>query len=174
MSEQSKDTPPAVALSLRYFRNGLYCSEAILRAFNEVYNLGLPDNLYKISTGFGSGLGESGCTCGSVTSGVMVLGLIAGRNKAYESERMVYQAVNELHKRFKEKHKMVCCRVLTKDIEWNSAEHKIKCENYVLDAAKLTDEIINKYLFEFLPQGGGKAIPAKKNPLALLRRITDN
>lgn len=174
ISEQSKDTPPAVALSLRYFRNGLYCSEAILRAFNEVYNLGLPDNLYKISTGFGSGLGESGCTCGSVTSGVMVLGLIAGRNKAYESERMVYQAVNELHKRFKEKHKMVCCRVLTKDIEWNSAEHKIKCENYVLDAAKLTDEIINKYLFEFLPQGGGKAIPAKKNPLALLRRITDN
>lgn len=173
ISDLSTDIPPAVALSLRYFRNGLYCSEAILRAFNEVYKLGMPENFYKIATGFGSGLGESGCTCGAVTSGVMVLGLIAGRNKAYESERMVYLSVNELHKRFKEKNKAVCCRVLTKNVEWNSAEHKILCEDYVLEAARITDEIINTQLFEFLPQGGGKAIPTKKNPLALFRRISD-
>lgn len=169
--DTSSELPPAVALSLRYFRNGLYCSEAILRAFNEVYHLGLPDKYYRIATGFGSGLGESGCTCGAVTSGVMVLGLVAGRNKAYESERMVYLAVNELHKRFKESTKAVCCRILTKNVKWNSAEHKITCENYVLTAAKLTDEIINKNLYEFLPQGGGKEVPTKKNPLAIFRRI---
>lgn len=170
-SDLAADFSPAVALSLRYFRNGLYCSEAILRAFNEVYHLGMPDTFYKIATGFGSGLGESGCTCGAVTSGVMVLGLVAGRSKAYESERMVYLAVNELHKKFKEQHKAVCCRVLTKNVEWNSAEHKITCEDYVLEAAQLTDEIINKRLFEFLPQGGGKTVPMKKTPLALYRRI---
>lgn len=164
---------PAVMLSLRYFRNGLYCSEAILRAFNEVYGLGYPDNLYKIATGFGSGLGKSGCTCGSVTSGVMVLGLIAGRNKTYESERMVYLAVNELHRKFKERNKAICCRILTKSVEWNSAEHKILCENYVLDAARLTDEIIKTRLSEFLPKTGGKAIPMKKNPLALIRKAKD-
>lgn len=162
---------PAVALSLRYFRNGLYCSEAVLRAFNEVYRLGLDESLYKIATGFGSGLGESGCTCGAVTGSVMALGLIAGRNKPYESERMVYLAVNELHKRFKEQTKAICCRVLTKKLKWNSAEHKITCENYVIEAARITDEIINSNLYEFLPQGGGKALPQKKNPLALFRRI---
>lgn len=161
----------AVALSLRYFRNGLYCSEAILKAFNEAYHLGLPDNFYKIATGFGSGLGESGCTCGAVASGVMILGLIAGRNKAYESERMVYLAVNELHKRFREAHKAICCRVLTKNVKWNSAEHKITCEEYVVNAAKITEDIIRKNLYEFLPQGGGKALPVKKNPLSLFRRI---
>jgi cysteine synthase A len=171
ISEDNTDMPPAVALSLRYFRNGLYCSEALLRAFNEVYRLGVPDNFYKIATGFGSGLGESGCTCGAVTSGVMVLGLVAGRNKAYESERMVYLAVNELHKRFKESQKAICCRVLTKNVKWNSAEHKITCENYVLEAARITEDIIQKNLFEFLPQGGGKTIPTKKNPLAIFRRI---
>lgn len=169
--EDNSELAPAVALSLRYFRNGLYCSEAVLKAFNEVYQLGLPDNYYKIATGFGSGLGESGCTCGSVASGVMVLGLIAGRNKAYESERMVYLAVNELHKRFKEAHKAICCRVLTKNVKWNSAEHKITCENYVVSAAKITDDIIRENLYEFLPQGGGKTLPTKKNPLALFRRI---
>ncbi len=163
---------PAVALSLRYFRNGLYCSEAILKAFNEAYHLGLPENYYKIATGFGSGLGESGCTCGAVASGVMILGLIAGRNKAYESERMVYLAVNELHKRFREAHKAICCRVLTKNVKWNSAEHKITCEEYVVSAAKITEDMIRKNLYKFLPQGDGKALPVKKNPLSLFRRIT--
>jgi len=171
--DDNSELAPAVALSLRYFRNGLYCSEAVLKAFNEVYQLGLPDNYYKIATGFGSGLGESGCTCGAVASGVMVLGLIAGRNKAYESERMVYLAVNELHKRFKEANKAICCRVLTKNVKWNSAEHKITCENYVVSAAKITDDIIRENLFEFLPQGGGKTLPTNKNPLALFRRINN-
>lgn len=171
VTENPSELSPAVALSLRYFRNGLYCSEAILKAFNEVYHLGLPDHFYKIATGFGSGLGESGCTCGAVASGVMILGLIAGRNKAYESERMVYLAVNELHKRFKEAHKAICCRVLTKNVKWNSAEHKITCEEYVVSAAIITEDIILKNLYEFLPQGGGKALPVKKNPLALFRRI---
>ncbi|MHB8132089.1 MAG: C-GCAxxG-C-C family protein [Mobilitalea sp.] len=124
-----------------------------------------------MSTRFGSGLGESGCTCGAVTSGVMVLGLVAGRNKAYESERMVFLAVNELHRRFRENSKALCCRILTKNVKWNSAEHKITCENYVIEAARLTDEIINKNLSEFLPQNGGKAVPIKKNPLAIFRRI---
>jgi len=172
-SEDHSGLEPVVALSLRYFRNGLYCSEAILKAFNEIYQLGFPDNFYKIATGFGSGLGESGCTCGAVTSGVMVLGLIAGRNKSYESERMVYLAVNELHRRFKEENKAICCRVLTKNVKWNSAEHKIVCENYVMSAAKITDEIIRKNLHEFLPQGGNKSLPTKKNPLALFRRLNN-
>jgi len=171
VSKLAGDYSPVVALSLRYFRNGLYCSEAILKAFNEIYDLGLSQTQYKIATGFGSGLGESGCACGAVTSGVMVLGLVAGRNKAYESERMAYLAVNELNQKFKDRFKAVCCRVLTKNVEWNSAEHKIACEDYVLEAAQLTDQIINKRLLEFLPQGGAKSIPMKKTPLALVRRI---
>jgi hypothetical protein len=59
-------------------------------------------------------------------------------------------------------------------VKWNSAQHKITCENYVLEAAKITDDIIKKNLYEFLPQGGGKTIPKKKNPLALFRRINRN
>jgi cysteine synthase A len=170
----SKDGVPenqAAALSLRYFRNGLYCSEAILRAFNEAYELCLEEKYYKIATGFGSGMGESGCTCGAVTGAVMALGLIAGRSKNYESERIVYTATRELHDKFRAKHKALCCRVLTKNVIWNSAEHKILCEKYVLDAARLADEIIKTSLLEYLPQYGARQVTVKRNPLALLRYI---
>lgn len=146
-----KTLPPAVALSLEYFRNGLYCSEAILRAFNEVYELNLPEEHYKISTGFATGFGEAKCSCGSVTGGVMVLSLITGRRNNYESERRNFTLVNELHNRFKEKHKVICCRALTKTVEWGSAEHKILCEDYVIDAARITDDIIKRELGDILP-----------------------
>ena len=166
------DLAPAVAKSLHYFRNGLYCSEAILKAFNEVYQLGLPEHLYKIATGFGSGLGESGCTCGAVTSGVMVLGLVAGRTKNYESERAAFSAVHELHDEFRKNNKALCCRILTKNVAWNSAEHKNQCEAYVLNAAQITEDIIQTKLKEYLPQFGTAKVSMKKNPLALFRKIT--
>lgn len=152
----------AVALSLRYFQNGLYCSEAILRGFNEAYKLGYPDDQYKIATAFGAGLGESGCSCGAVTGAVMVLSLIAGRNHNYESERLSFTVTNELHDKFRQRYKAMCCRVLTKDFEWNSAEHKFNCEAIVQYVAELTDDIIQRELTAYLPENGGKALEEKQ------------
>lgn len=156
------ELPKAVALSLRYFQNGLYCSEAILRGFNEAYELGFPADQYKISTAFGSGLGESGCSCGAATGAAMVLSLICGRVHNYESERVSFTAVNQLHNRFKEINKSMCCRVLTRNVEWNSAEHKLCCEKLVRDAAEIADDIIQRELLEYLPKNGGKQLEEKK------------
>ena len=153
--------PRSVALSVRYFQNGLYCSEAILRAFNETYHLGFPPEQYKIATAFGSGLGESGCSCGAVTGAAMVLSLIAGRCHNYESERLSFTSVNHLHDRFRAIHKAMCCRVLTAHVEWNSAEHKRNCEALVHDAAALAEEIIQSELREYLPENGGKRLEEK-------------
>jgi len=146
-----KTKPAAVALSLEYFRNGLYCSEAILRAFNEVYGLNFPEELYKISTAFATGFGEAKCSCGAVTGSVMVLSLISGRNHNYESERLAFTVANELHNRFREKYRAICCRVLTRNVKWGSAEHKIACEDYVIYAAQIADEIIKKHLCDLMP-----------------------
>lgn len=156
------ETLSAVELSVDYYRNGLYCSEAIVRAFNEVYELGLAENSYKIATGFGSGMGESGCSCGAFTAGVMVLGLVAGRNKKSETEELVYKAVKQLHEEFRKQNKSVCCRILTKDVAWGSKEHKSQCEKYVSDSATIIETIIKESLYEYLPQVGTRTL-AKKN-----------
>ena len=50
----------AVERSVGYFaEGGLYCSEAILRAFNEVHELGLPETAYGLATPFGAGMGTA-------------------------------------------------------------------------------------------------------------------
>jgi C_GCAxxG_C_C family probable redox protein len=133
-----------------YFNNGLSCSEAILKSFNEAYALGLPEHCYRIASAFGSGMGESGCACGAVTSCTMVFGLIAGRKEAYESNRLAYLAANALQQRFKSSHRAICCRILTKGVEWKSAEHNSLCDRYVHDAAKMTEEIIETQLKDLI------------------------
>lgn len=155
--------------ALKYFRNGLYCSEAIVRAFGENYDLGIPDKVNRFLTGFGSGLGESGCACGAVTGCVFVLGAVAGRLYNYESERALYTVVHKLHDGFKSVHKAMCCRILTKNVIWNSAEHRIQCEKYILTAADITDRILKTDLREYV--SGKKKAAMKKTPLALIRRI---
>jgi C_GCAxxG_C_C family probable redox protein len=117
-------------------------------------------------------MGKSGCCCGTVTGAVMVLGLIAGRTKTYESEKIVYAATEELHEKFRANHKALCCRVLTKNVVWSSVEHKMLCDKYVLDTARITGEIIRERLWEYRPEGGARHVAMKKNPLALLRYIS--
>jgi cysteine synthase A len=158
--ENNLDTslPKSVALSLRYFQNGLFCSEAVLRGFNEAYNLGLSEEQYKISTAFAGGMGEAGCACGAVTGCVMAISLIAGRNHNYESERVAFTATQKLHDEFREKHKALCCRVLTNNFTWNTVDHKLNCEDLVRDAALITNRIILEDLKEYLPENGGKGL----------------
>ena len=155
-------------LAVKYYRSGLYCSEAILRAFNEVYGLGLPENAYKISTGFGAGLSKSGCICGTVAAAAMVMGLAAGRNKSYESESIVFLSVNKIHDRFKEEHKALCCRVLTRSVVWGSSGHRKQCERFVYDTAEWTEEILKIEI----PAENFKSAPPKKFLKYILSKLS--
>lgn len=166
-----KTTSEVSTLALQYFQNGLYCSEALLRAFNEQYDLGLPENGYKMATGFGSGMGETGCACGAVTSCVMVLGLVAGRTHKGESEQLVYDAVKRLQHEFKVQYKSTCCRVLTREVIWGSKSHTQQCEDIVMTTAVITEKILLEELHEFLPRNGGKKIPKKMSLSNLKRRF---
>ena len=141
MTNQDKPIPVAED-SVKYFRDGLYCSEAILKAFNEHYHLELPDQILKIATGFGVGLGGSKCSCGSLTGGVMVLSLVFGRVHPEESEQEAFDNAAKLHNDFKKQFKATCCRVLTKPVEWGSPEHHQYCEQFVRRAAEITDSIL--------------------------------
>lgn len=132
--------------SVHYFKNGLYCSEAILKAFNEHYDLGLAPETLKIATGFGAGLGASKCCCGSLTGGAMVLSLVAGRSTADESETPAFEAVSALHDKFKQEFGATCCRALTKPVEWGAPEHHEYCVQFVSRAAELTDNYLRENL----------------------------
>jgi len=140
--------------SVAYYQGGLYCSEALLKAFDEHYDLGLTPEFRKIATSFGAGLGAAKCACGCLTGGVMVLSLIAGRSTPEVPETAAFEAAAALHDAFKQQYRSACCRVLTKRLEWGSAEHYAQCQRFVGGTAEMVATILREQLHVHPKQPG--------------------
>lgn len=128
-----------------YRGNKFLCSEAILFVINNQLGNPLPADIVKLASGFPRGIGGAGCTCGAVSGGIMALGLLLGRSEPEGTCPEVIPASKELHDWFKGKHKSLCCRVLAKNLTFNSPERKEHCINITGDVAEKTAELILKY-----------------------------
>lgn len=117
------------SLAEDYYRSGsFFCSEAIVKAIKDEFELPFPDSVIALASGFPIGIGGSGCTCGAVSGGVMALGMVFGRSQPADPKvtRMLSLA-KELHDFFQQRHTCLCCRVLTSGVEFGTPERKAKC-----------------------------------------------
>lgn len=127
-----------------YYRNGdFYCSEAVVKTIIDEFQIDVSEDVIKMASGFPVGMGGMGCTCGALTGGVMAIGLVYGRsqgkdpkvNKAMELSAKLYQI-------FCERHKVSCCKVLTRGMEKGSPEHMEQCIAFTGEMAYETAKII--------------------------------
>ena len=127
-----------------YYRNGdFYCSEAVVKTIIDEFQIDVSEDVIKMSSGFPVGMGGMGCTCGALTGGVMAIGLVYGRsqgkdpkvNKAMELSAKLYQI-------FCERHKVSCCKVLTRGMEKGSPEHMEQCIAFTGEMAYEAAKII--------------------------------
>lgn len=137
--------PKAVRLTAEaYYRNGdFYCSEAIVKAIKDAFELPVPDEVVAMASGFPVGMGGSGCTCGAVAGGIMALGLFFGRAKAQDPRvNKAMSLSRELHDSFRAKNKCLCCRRLTKGMTLGSRSHMKQCIEFTGDVAEEACRII--------------------------------
>lgn len=127
-----------------YYRNGdFYCSEAVVKTIMDEFQIDVSEDVIKMASGFPVGMGGMGCTCGALTGGVMAIGLVYGRsqgkdpkvNKAMELSAKLYQI-------FCERHKVSCCKVLTRGMEKGSPEHMEQCIAFTGEMAYEAAKII--------------------------------
>ena len=127
-----------------YYRNGdFYCSEAVVKTIIDEFQIDVSEDVIKMASGFPVGMGGMGCTCGALTGGVMAIGLVYGRsqgkdpkvNKAMELSAKLYQI-------FCERHKVSCCKVLTRGMEKGSPEHMEQCIAFTGEMAYEAAKII--------------------------------
>ncbi|SHJ75524.1 C-GCAxxG-C-C family protein [Paramaledivibacter caminithermalis] len=130
-------------LAEKYYSQGKYlCSEAVLSAVNEVLDCGMPQEYVRLASGFPVGMGGSGCSCGAVTGGQCAIGLVNGRSKPGGNNKKVMKLSKQLHDRFKEKYKSVCCRVLIKDYKFGSKGHIERCTKVTGETCQMVMEIL--------------------------------
>lgn len=127
-----------------YYRNGdFYCSEAVVKTIIDEFQIDVSEDVIKMASGFPVGMGGMGCTCGALIGGVMAIGLVYGRsqgkdpkvNKAMELSAKLYQI-------FCERHKVSCCKVLTRGMEKGSPEHMEQCIAFTGEMAYEAAKII--------------------------------
>lgn len=131
-----------------YYRNGdFFCSEAIVKTIKDEFELPISDEIVAAASGFPIGIGGSGCTCGAVSGGVMALGLVFGRQVAKDPKvRKTMELTKELHEKFRNNHKSLCCRILTKGLDMASGEHKEQCISFTGEVAEEVAKIIVREL----------------------------
>lgn len=134
--------------------SGLYgqyfCSEAIVSAIVDNMEIDIPkEALIAMSSGFPVGIGGSKCLCGAVSGGVMSLGLFFGRSTPGDEKiTKMMTLANEVHDWFKVENgkNSLCCRVITKDIDWQSQEHFNQCAFFTGLVAEKVAQILVREL----------------------------
>jgi C_GCAxxG_C_C family probable redox protein len=132
------------SISEKYYGDGDYfCSEAIVKTIRDEFNLDIGDEAIAMSSGFPVGIGGSECMCGAVAGGCMCIGMVFGRTRARDkSVAKTMELSKELHDRFKQRNKVLCCRILTKGMKKGSKEHRDQCSRFTGEVAADTARIM--------------------------------
>lgn len=121
------------------FGQGFNCCESIIKSSIETLKLPLPENTYLMGTFFREGVASSGCICGALAGGIMILGFIAGKDKKN------IDLAKDFRAKFVKQFGSTCCRVLRKEQSFADRLTRKKCREITRFAA----EILNQGLVEW-------------------------
>ncbi len=130
-----------------YKRGDFYCSEAIMKTIKDAFEMPISDDIIRVTSGLGGGMGMSGCVCGALSGGNVVLGLVFGRTTPKDPQvDITMRLTNELHDIFRAHHKTACCRIHLKKVEFGSDDHIAQCSYFTGDMAYEVAKIICREL----------------------------
>ncbi len=125
------------------YLKGYNCCQAVLCAYCEEIGL-KEEDAFKITEGFGSGMGALGDTCGAVTGMFMALSYANSKsdlNNLKATRADTYAKVRKAAELFKQEHTSLYCRELLKEKRENKKEGCAKC---VRDAATIVERYLNE------------------------------
>ncbi len=130
------------------YLNGYGCAESILHALNGTRVLDVPDTALKASTGFGTGLGGKGSTCGAVTGPIMAVGIKYGRLKPDEDFDDAYRRTKKITDTYEQKYKTTDCacvpKVWRERGKFTTPERRKFCGVIVRYMARETEKILSE------------------------------
>ena len=137
------------------FKSGLNCAESVFTAILAELDTDLPPEVMCMVTGFGSGGGLYGGTCGSLNGAIVALGLVYGRRQppsgTPEEKKAqlygnpgIYRIFNRIIQRFSGKVWDYLCRDITKPWhgEWFTRDRFKACLGTVAFMAEKAAEMV--------------------------------
>ncbi len=137
------------------FLKGYNCSQAITLAFADLVDID-EKTLLQMASSFGGGMGRLREVCGSVSGMFMIAGLLYGYDgpETGDVKAQHYARIQELAKRFEEKHGTIICReMLGLSVRHDSPVPEARTQEYykkrpcaeiIGDAAEILEQYINE------------------------------
>ncbi len=137
-----------------YMKIGYNCSQAIVKTYAEDVGLN-EEEIVKMASVLGGGIGMTGHVCGAVSGAALVLGAKFGStdNTKLESKDKAYKKGRELLERFTAENKSILCsEILGYDISSKEGLMQArksgvfiqKCPGFVASAARILQAIISE------------------------------
>lgn len=126
-----------------YTKNDHSCSETLLNACNETFHLGLPEDTYKLLSGFSAGM-YTGNVCGALAGCTAALSTLLVETKAHQTPELP-QAQRLLVRNFRQELSDTQCAKV-------KAIHHTK-EQGCLQTCLLAAKAMNQTLIELQEQG---------------------
>jgi len=110
------------------------CAQAVLMSYAKRAGLD-EEQAFQIAKNFGGGM-KRGATCGVVSAGLMVLGLLGKDNPAL---------VREFYQRLRENHQgQLECAILLQMNKEQGGQKKPHCDGMVFEVVELLEELLSK------------------------------
>ncbi|MCQ2914732.1 MAG: C-GCAxxG-C-C family protein [Alphaproteobacteria bacterium] len=138
------------------FKNGYNCSQAVILAFADLMKIEPVDNLVKLASSFGGGIGRMREVCGAASAMFMIAGALKGYNdpKDIDAKTKHYELIQKLAKKFKDETGSIICRDMlglkkddntpaTPEARTTEYYQKRPCPKLCALAAKILEEELN-------------------------------
>ncbi len=118
----------------------LSCSEVMIYAASDEYNMNLKSETFKAMSSFGGGMGIES-VCGAITGSLAVIGILFTKEKAHEGDR-VKKLCQEFFQKFEAKLGTDNCARLKEKYK----KEDIGCRVMIETATEILDEIVIREL----------------------------
>lgn len=121
-------------------KKGYNCAQAVACAYCDLFGADEKE-VFRMTEGFGLGMGDMKCTCGAVTGAVVLAGLKNSdvQLDAPKTKGSTYKIAKQLTAAFKEKNQSVICADL-KGVE--TGEMLRSCPGCIEDACRIVEEYL--------------------------------
>ena len=130
--------------AFEHHKSGFHCAEAVSKAIIDAYGDHTANDIPKVATAFGGGIGRTHHEiCGALTGGVIALGYLFGRSEPGADWTDASQLAAELKRRFVKAHGTINCGALL--ATFGPQENMMRCKQLSGEVADMLADIIDEH-----------------------------
>ena len=139
---KSTETTELENLAIEHLRGPYHCSEAVLKALADHYEVD-SDLLLRASNPFGGGIGDSDNLCGAVAGAIMVIGSLVNPETRAPPSWPSGHIAKQFMERFQKEIGATMCPDIRHNLPWKEAEEY--CDAAVKTSVRIAYELIEEY-----------------------------